>query len=142
MNYKEKYKRWIQDEVVDEITKKELQILSEKEIVDRFYADLEFGTGGLRGVMATGTNRMNVYTVRLATQGLANEILDREGAAEKGVVIAYDSRNNSELFAKECARVLCANGRRCGKSCVNSIKTDLLGENYGRNNFYQGGFST
>lgn len=106
----EKYNRWLQSDSVDENTKAELKSLDEKEIEDRFYCDLEFGTGGLRGVMAAGTNRMNVYTVRLATQGLANEILDDMGAAEKGVVIAFDSRNNSELFAKECARVLCANG--------------------------------
>ena len=110
MNYKEKYNRWLQSDVVDGVTKAELTGLSQKEIEDRFYRDLEFGTGGLRGVMEAGTNRMNVYTVRLATQGLANEILDSEGAAEKGVVIAFDSRNNSELFAKECAKVLCTNG--------------------------------
>ncbi len=110
MNYREKHNRWLRCEAVDEKTKRELQNLTDKEIEDRFYCDLEFGTGGLRGVMAAGTNRMNVYTVRLATQGLANEILDCEGAKEKGVVIAFDSRNNSELFAKECAKVLCANG--------------------------------
>ena len=110
MNYREKHNRWLQYEAVDEKTKQELQNLNDKEIEDRFYCDLEFGTGGLRGVMAAGTNRMNVYTVRLATQGLANEILDCDGAAEKGVVIAFDSRNNSELFARECAKVLCANG--------------------------------
>ena len=110
MDYKDKYSRWLQSEAVDQKTKDELKNIGEKEIEDRFYCDLEFGTGGLRGVMAAGTNRMNVYTVRLATQGLANEILDDDGAAEKGVVVAFDSRNNSELFAKECAKVLCANG--------------------------------
>lgn len=110
MNYKEKYQRWLQSEAIDKNTKEELQSLTDKEIEDRFYCNLEFGTGGLRGVMAAGTNRMNVYTVRLATQGLANEILDCNGAKEKGVIIAYDSRNNSELFAKETAKVLCANG--------------------------------
>jgi len=109
MSYKEKYQRWLSSCAVDAETKVELKCLSENEIEDRFYSDLEFGTGGLRGVMAAGTNRMNVYTVRLATQGLANEILDCSVAKEKGVVIAFDSRNNSELFAKECARVLCAN---------------------------------
>lgn len=109
-NYNKKYQMWLQSGAVDKETKEELKNISEKEIEDRFYCELEFGTGGLRGVMAAGTNRMNVYTVRLATQGLANEILDCEGAAEKGVVIAFDSRNNSELFAKECARILCANG--------------------------------
>ena len=110
MDYREKNNKWLESAVVDKKTKTELKKLSEKEIEDRFYLDLEFGTGGLRGVMEAGTNRMNVYTVRLATQGLANEILDDRGAAEKGVVIAFDSRNNSELFAKECAKVLCANG--------------------------------
>lgn len=111
MNYKEKYQRWLDNKSVDEATKNELTNLSEKETEDRFYCDLEFGTGGLRGVMAAGTNRMNVYTVRLATQGLANEISDLgEETKSKGVVIAFDSRNNSRLFATECARVLCANG--------------------------------
>ena len=110
MDYKEIYKRWIDSDKVDEATKNELSNLSEKEIEDRFYRDLEFGTGGLRGVMAAGTNRMNIYTIRRATQGLAMEILDCSGAAEKGVAIAYDSRNNSALFAKEAAGVLCANG--------------------------------
>lgn len=110
MNYRERYSRWLRSESVDENTKKELQSLSESEIEDRFYRDLEFGTGGLRGVMAAGTNRMNIYTVRLATQGLAKEILDCDGAAKKGVVIAFDSRNNSQIFARECAKVLCGNG--------------------------------
>ncbi len=111
MTYTEKYQRWLETSIVDEETKMELKGLSEKEIEDRFYCDLEFGTGGLRGVMAAGTNRMNVYTIRLATQGLANEISDLGNTAkEKGVVIAFDSRNNSKLFAQETAKVLCANG--------------------------------
>lgn len=110
MDYKKIYKRWLESTTVDEETKVEITSLSDKEIEERFYCNLEFGTGGLRGVMAAGTNRMNVYTVRLATQGLANEILDCNGAKEKGVVIAFDSRNNSKLFAKETAKVLCANG--------------------------------
>ena len=110
MDYKKIYKRWLESTTVDEETKVEITSLSDKEIEERFYCNLEFGTGGLRGVMAAGTNRMNIYTVRLATQGLANEILDCNGAKEKGVVIAFDSRNNSKLFAKETAKVLCANG--------------------------------
>lgn len=110
MSYQEAYQRWLTVETVDEATKAELRQLDEKEIEDRFYRELEFGTGGLRGVMAAGTNRMNIYTVRKATQGLSMEVLDTEGAKEKGVVIAYDSRNNSELFAKEAAKVLCGNG--------------------------------
>ena len=110
MSYKEIYERWLTDKAVNEATKKELSGLPEKEIEDRFYKALEFGTGGLRGVMGAGTNRMNIYTVRQATQGLANEINScGKEAAEKGVVIAFDSRNNSKEFAFECAKVLCAN---------------------------------
>ena len=111
MDYKAKYQKWINSAVVDENTKDILKKLNEKEIEDSFYCDLEFGTGGLRGVMGPGTNRMNIYTVRLATQGLANEISDcGEDCKKRGVVIAHDSRNNSPLFANECAKVLCANG--------------------------------
>lgn len=108
MDAKKEYQKWL--EKSDEVTKNELSAMSEEEITENFYKSLEFGTGGLRGIMAAGTNRMNVYTVRKATQGLALEVLDSEGAKEKGVVIAYDSRNNSKEFAKEAAKVLCANG--------------------------------
>lgn len=108
MSYKEKYEYWLKSEIVDAETKAELSNLSEKEIEDRFYCDLEFGTGGLRGIMAAGTNRMNLYTVRKATQGLALELLE-SGCKDKSVVIAYDSRNFSSIFAGEVARVLCAN---------------------------------
>jgi len=108
MDIKKEYQKWLEN--TDEGTKQELAAMSEEDITENFYKSLEFGTGGLRGIMAAGTNRMNVYTVRKATQGLAMEILDCEGAKEKGVVIAYDSRNNSEEFAGEAARVLCANG--------------------------------
>ena len=111
MLYKEKYERWLTDPRIDVGTKEELKQLSEKEIEDSFYRELEFGTGGLRGVMGAGTNRMNVYTVRQATQGLALYISKAgEAAKAQGVAIAYDSRNNSALFAFECARVLSANG--------------------------------
>ena len=113
MDYKENYKSWLESEIVDIRTKEELKAIADdqKEIEDRFYKNLSFGTGGLRGVMGAGTNRMNVYTVRKATQGLAEEILSHgKEFAEKGVVIAYDSRNNSENFAYECSKVLCANG--------------------------------
>ncbi len=111
MNYKEAYEKWLTSDKVTEEVKAELRSLSEKEIEDRFYKELEFGTGGLRGIMGAGTNRMNIYTVRKATQGLALEILDKGAElSEQGVVIAHDSRNNSALFAKECAKVLCANG--------------------------------
>ena len=110
-NYKEKYKEWLESSIIDEDTKNELKKIAnnEKEIEDRFYKDLEFGTGGLRGIMGAGTNRMNLYTVKKATQGLANYICSKNGQ-DKGVVIAYDSRNNSKLFSKEAALVLNANG--------------------------------
>ncbi len=110
-NYMETYEFWCTDDYFDEDTKKELRGLKEqsKEIEDRFYRDLEFGTGGLRGVIGAGTNRMNIYTVRKATQGLANFILKMDGA-KKGVAIAFDSRHMSKEFAEEAARCLAANG--------------------------------
>ena len=113
MDFKDNYKKWIESDAVDSAVKDELNGIAEneKETEDRFYKDLSFGTGGLRGVMGAGTNRMNVYTVRKATQGVANEILSHgHEFVEKGVVIAYDSRNNSKDFAYECTRVLSANG--------------------------------
>lgn len=109
--YKEKYQQWIEDNNFDTETKKELKKIEndEKEIEDRFYKDLEFGTGGLRGVIGAGTNRMNVYTVRKATQGLANYIIKCNGN-KKGVAIAYDSRIMSKEFSEEAALCLNANG--------------------------------
>lgn len=110
MNYREIYSFWTEDTYFDEGTKKELlSINDEKEIKDRFYKDLEFGTGGLRGVIGAGTNRMNIYTVRKATQGLANYIL-KENGQDMGVAIAYDSRNMSVEFSEEAALCLNANG--------------------------------
>ena len=111
MNYQEEFNFWLNDEYFDEDTKKELLAIrnDEKEIEDRFYKELEFGTGGLRGVIGAGTNRMNIYTVRKATQGLANYIL-KQGGKEKGVAIAYDSRRKSPEFADEAALCLAANG--------------------------------
>ena len=107
MDYKEKYQQWLG---FDEDTKAELlAITDEKEIEDRFYKDLEFGTGGLRGIMGAGANRMNKYTVSKATQGLA-DYLKAEFNGEKSVAIAHDSRNNSRQFAIYAAEVLCANG--------------------------------
>ena len=105
----DKYNYWLENVTEDE--KKTLLAMGEDERADSFYKDLEFGTGGLRGVMGLGTNRMNKYTVQRATQGLAREMLSH-GAdfAARGVVIAYDSRNNSAFFADDAARVLCANG--------------------------------
>ncbi|MDF2801124.1 MAG: pgcA [Anaerocolumna sp.] len=111
MEYLEKYKLWTSDNYFDEETRKELIDLKDNdgEIKDRFFKDLEFGTGGLRGVLGAGSNRMNLYTVRKATQGLANYIL-KQGGAEKGVAIAYDSRRMSPEFANEAALCLNASG--------------------------------
>ena len=111
MSYKEQYDFWLEDSYFDERTKEELRSIAgdEKEIEDRFYKELEFGTGGLRGVIGAGTNRMNIYTVRKATQGLANYII-KQGGKEKGVAIAYDSRRMSPEFADEAALCLAANG--------------------------------
>lgn len=106
VNYMDMYKRWLN---FDEDTKNELLNLDEKEIKERFYKELEFGTGGLRGIIGAGTNRMNVYTVRKVTQGLANYIKNK-GIENASVAIAYDSRKFSDRFAKEAALVLNANG--------------------------------
>ena len=109
--YLEKYNMWLNNPCFDSETKRELESIKddEKEIEDRFYQDLEFGTAGLRGVIGAGTNRMNKYTVGKATQGLANYILKR-GTEDKGVVIAYDSRHMSKEFSEETALCLNANG--------------------------------
>ncbi|MDE6675325.1 MAG: phospho-sugar mutase, partial [Acetatifactor sp.] len=111
MSYMDEYRFWLEDDYFDQDTKKELEAISgnETEIEDRFYRELEFGTGGLRGVIGAGTNRMNIYTVRKATQGLANYII-KQGAQKKGVAIAYDSRFMSPDFADEAALCLAANG--------------------------------
>ena len=110
---RKRYEQWLNDPYFDEDTKKELQDISgdEDEINDRFYRDLEFGTGGLRGILGAGTNRMNIYTVRKATQGLADYIISQNGQ-DKGVAIAYDSRIMSPEFAQEAALCLNANGIR------------------------------
>ena len=111
MDYRTEYEKWINSPKVTDEVKAELAGLDEKEKEDRFYKELEFGTAGMRGIMSAGINRMNIYTVRRATQGLCLEMMDKgEETVKKGVVIAYDSRNNSALFAMECAKVLCANG--------------------------------
>lgn len=108
---KEQLEYWLNDPYFDEKTKEELLAIrnDEKEAEDRFYKDLAFGTGGLRGVIGAGTNRMNIYTVRKATQGLANYI-NKNGDPTKGVAISYDSRRMSPEFAKETALCLAANG--------------------------------
>ncbi len=111
MESKKIYELWLSDPYFDEKTKEELRGIAddEKEIEERFYRDLEFGTGGLRGITGAGTNRMNIYTVRKATQGLANYICKQHGQ-ERGAAIAYDSRNMSVEFAQEAAMCLAANG--------------------------------
>ena len=113
MDYKENYKRWMEDDYFDKVTKDELKTIenNEPEIKERFYKNLEFGTGGMRGIMGAGTNRINVYTVRRATQGLANYILMQEGDVKSmGVALAYDSRRMSAEFAREAALVMNGNG--------------------------------
>ena len=111
MSYEEQYRYWLEDDYFDDATKAELEKIknNDDEIKDRFYKELEFGTGGLRGVIGAGTNRMNIYTVRKATQGLANYII-KQNAKDKGVAIAYDSRHMSPQFADEAALCLNANG--------------------------------
>ncbi|KLO22221.1 MULTISPECIES: phospho-sugar mutase [unclassified Marinitoga] len=113
MDYMKVYEEWLNSPHVDEETKKELLSIreNEKEIMERFYKELEFGTAGLRGILGAGTNRMNIYTVGKATQGLADFIVSKgEEYMKRGVVIAYDVRHNSELFAKTAALILAANG--------------------------------
>lgn len=111
MDYQKRYREWLENDYFDADTKAELTAIKENdnEIKERFYKDLEFGTAGLRGVIGAGTNRMNIYTVRKATQGLANYIL-KNGAEGRGVAIAYDSRRMSPEFADESALCLAANG--------------------------------
>ena len=111
MGYKEQYEQWLTSSDIDEVTKQELRDIAgdEKEIEERFYTELEFGTAGLRGIIGAGTNRMNEYTVRKATQGLANYI-QKIGGQERGVAIAYDSRHMSPEFADVAALCLAANG--------------------------------
>lgn len=110
-NVKKNYEYWCTSPIFDDATKSELKSLegNEDEIFDRFYRELEFGTGGLRGVIGAGTNRMNFYTVGKATQGLAN-FINKQGAAAKGIAIAFDSRRMSPEFADTAACVLAANG--------------------------------
>ncbi len=111
MDYRRRYDAWINDKALDDATRKELlEITDEKELADRFYRDLEFGTAGLRGIMGAGSNRMNVYTVGRAAQGLANHLKSLPQAAKAGVAVAFDSRNRSAEFALRAALILAANG--------------------------------
>lgn len=115
-DYMKIYREWLENPYFDEQTKAELRAISEdeNEIRERFYMDLEFGTAGLRGIIGAGINRMNIYTVRRATQGLANYII-KQGGAAKGVAIAFDSRHMSPEFAMEAALTLAANGIKAYK---------------------------
>ncbi len=115
-DYMKIYKEWLANPYFDEETKAELRAIAddENEIKERFYMDLEFGTAGLRGIIGAGINRMNIYVVRRATQGLANYII-KQGGASKGVAIAYDSRHMSPEFAMEAAMTLAANGIKAYK---------------------------
>ena len=115
-DYMKIYQEWLSNPYFDEATKEELRAIegNENEIKERFYMDLEFGTAGLRGIIGAGINRMNIYVVRRATQGLANYII-KQGAANKGVAIAYDSRLMSPEFAMEAAMTLAANGIKAYK---------------------------
>ena len=115
-DYMKIYQEWLSNPYFDEATKAELKAIEgdENEIKERFYMDLEFGTAGLRGIIGAGINRRNIYVVRRATQGLANYII-KQGAADKGVAIAYDSRNMSPEFAMEAAMTLAANGIKAYK---------------------------
>ena len=111
MSFMDEFNFWLEDDYFDQDTKNELLAIrnNQGEIEDRFYKELEFGTGGLRVVIGAGTNRMNIYTVRKATQGLANFIL-KQGTQGKGVAIAYDSRRMSPEFADVAGLCLAANG--------------------------------
>ena len=115
-DYMKIYEQWLADPYFDEDTKNELRAIAddENEIKERFYMDLEFGTAGLRGIIGAGINRMNIYTVRRATQGLSNYI-KKQGGEEKGVAIAFDSRRMSPEFAMEAAMTLAANGIKAYK---------------------------
>lgn len=115
-DYKSIYEEWLANPYFDEATKEELRSIKEdeNEIKERFYQDLEFGTAGLRGIIGAGINRMNIYVVRRATQGLANHII-KQGGADKGVAIAYDSRHMSPEFTEEAALTLAANGIKAYK---------------------------
>ena len=115
-DYMKIYREWLSNPYFDEATRAELKAIEgdENEIKERFYMDLEFGTAGLRGIIGAGINRMNIYVVRRATQGLANYII-KQGGADRGVAIAYDSRRMSPEFADEAARTLAANGIKAYK---------------------------
>lgn len=122
-NYKADYERWLSSDVLSQEEKQELLSIkdNETEIEERFYRELEFGTGGLRGILGMGKNRMNIYNVRRASQGVAKYLKDA-GTADKGVLIGYDTRNFSHTFAEETAKVLAANGVKAYLyDCVHAV---------------------
>ena len=122
-NYKADYERWLSSDVLSQEEKQELNSIkdNEAEIEERFYRELEFGTGGLRGILGMGKNRMNIYNVRRASQGVAKYLKDA-GTADKGVLIGYDTRNFSHTFAQETAKVLAANGVKAYLyDCVHAV---------------------
>ncbi len=111
MNASEKYQKWLRSNAVDEVLKEELKNMNEKQIQEAFYKDLEFGTGGLRGIMGAGTNNMNSIVVKKATYGFGLYLLENDKeASTKGVVIAHDNRKNSDVFTLDAAKVLAALG--------------------------------
>lgn len=131
-NYKTDYERWLLCELLSEEEKQELLSIKddEAEIEERFYRELEFGTGGLRGILGMGKNRMNIYNVRRASQGVAKYLKDA-GTADKGVLIGYDTRNFSHTFAMETAKVLAANGVKAYLfSCVHAVPQVSFGIRY------------
>ena len=112
MGYRETYENWLNSDCLDETLKEELREIQNDphEMEERFYCELEFGTAGLRGIIGAGTNRMNVPVIRRATRGLAAYLSTIEGAGERGVAIAYDSRRYSDVFARETAETLAGMG--------------------------------
>ena len=112
MSYRDVYEKWLSSSALSEAEKEELRSISgdEKEIESRFFAPLEFGTAGLRGVLGAGTNRMNVYTVGAATQGLSNYLKKNFAGEQIRVAIGHDSRNNSRMFAERVADIFASNG--------------------------------
>ena len=131
-NYKADYERWLASELLSEEERQELLSIkdNETEIEERFYRELEFGTGGLRGILGMGKNRMNIYNVRRAAQGVAKYVKDA-GTADKGVLIGYDTRNFSHTFAQETAKVLAANGVKAYLfDCVHAVPQVSFGIRY------------
>ena len=119
MNAAERYQLWLNSPDIDEATKNELRAIADdpQEIEERFYTELEFGTAGLRGILGAGDNRMNIYNVRRATEGLAR-YLDKTAGEHRAVAIAYDSRHYSDVFARETACVLAAHGIQLQSSSI------------------------